>query len=171
MSRTPILALATLALLATACAEPGTPFGPDTQVAATVANAKGAGTPEAAGPYDGLWVESPTSRFRLPDGTFQEVWVEFTLVTSKGAIGGSAIRYVSYYAADGTPVVVRRSLGTPGRVSATITAAGVDVGITKLAEPKLTIGYQLAANAERTVLTNLRVGGTATAVGFVRGGN
>lgn len=165
-------ALLLVASILTACADAGSPVSPLTQPAIDVAAAKGAdNTPSAPGAYDGFWVESPTSRFQLPNGHFQEVWVEFSLSAKNGVYSGTANRYVSYYDANGTPIALRTNLGTPGRVSATETATGINVGITRLGEGKLSIGYQFAANADKTVLTNLRVAGTATAIGFVKSAN
>lgn len=169
--RTSILVLLAIGTFLSACADSGSPLAPSMQSAGAAAAAKGADTPSAPGAYDGFWVESPTSRFQLMNGTYQEVWVEFTLTTKSGVYTGTANRYVSYYDAAGTPIALRTNLGTPGRVSATETAAGINVGITRLGESKLNIGYQFAANAEKTVLTNLRVAGTATAIGFVKSTN
>ena len=78
---------------------------------------------------------------------------------------------MAFAARDGNPTALRTSLGTPGRVSATETAAGINVGITRLGESKLSIGYQFGASADKTVLTNLRLAGTATAIGFVKSVN
>ncbi|MBP7550299.1 MAG: hypothetical protein KA761_08425 [Gemmatimonadaceae bacterium] len=170
--RSSILVLLALGTFLTACADAGSPLAPQMQPAGAIAAAKGAdNTPSAPGAYDGFWVESPTSRFRLPNGTSQEVWVEFTLSSKNGVYGGTANRYVSYYDADGNPIALRTNLGTPGRVSATETAAGINVGITRLGESKLSIGYQFGASADKTVLTNLRLAGTATAIGFVKSVN
>lgn len=170
--RSTTLALLLIATILTACADAGSPVSPLAQPAIDIAAAKGADkAPSTPGAYDGFWVESPTSRFQLMNGTYQEVWVEFTLSNRNGVYSGTANRYVSYYDANGTPIALRTNLGTPGRVSATETAAGINVGITRLGEGKLSIGYQFAANAEKTALTNLRVAGTATAIGFVKSVN
>ncbi|MBK7907997.1 MAG: hypothetical protein IPJ78_15745 [Gemmatimonadetes bacterium] len=170
--RSSILALLAIGTLLTACADAGSPLEPQLRSSVATAAAKGADGPTTtAGAYDGFWVESPTSRFQLPNGTFQEVWVEFTLSTKNGSYTGTANRYVSYYDAAGNPIALRTNLGTPGRVSATETAAGINVGITRLGESKLSIGYQFGASADKTVLTNLRLAGTATAIGFVKSVN
>ncbi len=125
----------------------------------------GGGTPP--GFYTGMWIQSPASVGILQDGTRQELSIEVDMTQSGSVIGGTARQYVSYYHPDGTSVV-HISTGTPGRVSGTVTATGMTLGITRLGEPKRSYGFVLTLSADSTALLNLAPTNPLVTFGFRR---
>jgi hypothetical protein len=139
-----IVSLATLA----ACSGTDTGTGPSTSAAKGGGGGGGGTTP---GFYSGFWVQSPPSIGFLQDGTRQELSIEATLTQSGNVISGTGRKFVSYYHPDGTSVT-HISVGTPGKISGTVTAAGINFSIIKLGEPKLNYSFTLVLSADSTRL-------------------
>ena len=116
--------------------------------------AKGGGSPSpVVGPnLTGHWVESPVLHSVLPNYA-QEVWYEFDVAQSGSSLSGVVRRYVSYWDLSGVPTVVRRDLGSPGKVTGNAASTPISVGFIKVNEGKQTFGYQLSLSADGTTLT------------------
>lgn len=108
--------------------------------------------PAPAGIYTGTWVETGVPIFDIGNGRAQQIWIEFSVTSAGSSYSGRANRYVRYFQ-DGVVTVDRVDLGTPGRVSATTTAQGLTVFVTKVGEQKLNLGYSTIANATSDTLT------------------
>jgi hypothetical protein len=125
-------------LLLAAC----TNDAPTAAVATTTApSLKTAAVPAGVPNLAGHWVESPKLHYVLPAGNAQEVWYEFDVTQSGTTLSGTVRRYVSYFDAAGNPTVVRFDLGSPGKVSGSVTATQASIGFIKVNEGKQNLGY------------------------------
>lgn len=158
------LAVLSLCAVLAACSATDLSTAPEGQ-AAKGGGGGGGGTPP--GFYTGMWIQNPASVGFLQDGTRQELSIEVDMTQSGSVIGGTARQYVSYYHPDGTSVV-HISVGTPGRVSGTVTATGMTLGITRLGEPKRNYGFVLTLSADSTSLLNLAPTNPLVTFGFKR---
>jgi hypothetical protein len=153
-----------LALTLAACAtEPMAPGAANSAIALKNGVPDPAPSPATGIDYTGLWVETGTPIGYIGGGRSQQIWVEFEITRSGSGFSGTAHRYITYFL-DGVVTTARIDLGTPGRVTATPTAAGLNVTIQKLAEQKLNLGYTTAVSADLRTLTVINpkvLGGTS----------
>ncbi len=130
---------------------------PDTAVLTAPAFAKGSsgggGTPTPAPNLAGHWAEVQNPPFQLPDGTYQVTFYEFDATQSGSTLSGTVNRYVSYYDANMQPLVLRRDLGTPGKLTGSISGTTVTLGFIRVGESKLTSGYTTTLSADLRTLT------------------
>jgi hypothetical protein len=130
--------------------------------------AKGGGstTPVVAPNLAGHWVQSGVVRSVLPSYQ-QEVWYEFDVTQSGSTLSGVVRRYVSYWDLSGHPTVVRRDLGSPGKVNGNAGSTPITIGFIKVNEGKQTFGFSLSASADLNTLTVLGTSSSGV-TGFVR---
>ena len=124
---------------------------------AAAASAKGAGT-TAPGAYTGTWTQAPPFTATLADGTRLEQRLQLTLAQKGTALDGSAERLTTYVYVDGRVATMGDS--RRGRVTGSVTATGISIGITGMSESKISLGIVATLSADSTTLVNDRTGPT-----------
>lgn len=144
-------AVVCLAVLA-ACSATDSATGPGGAVAQP-ANASGGGGGSPAGFYTGLWVQSPSTAFVLPDGTRQETVIELSIVQKGTTFTGAARQYVSYFFTNGTSTL-HIDVGHPGKINGTATATGANIGIQQLGKANYAFFTTLSPDGHTLTVNN-----------------
>jgi len=160
MSRLRLLSLSVVVVALTACADaPSAPLATSRAAFASGSGGGGGGggvaTPEF---YTGSWWQTPPQRTTLLDGAVQEITIQLQMTQKGTKIDGTARRYLTTYDNLGNLVLQGFDLGSPGKITGSVTATGLSLGVRGLGEAKSNVGYVLDLSADSTTLVNRNPG-------------
>lgn len=110
--------------------------------------------PAAPAFYTGRWSQNPAIHTVLLTGEAQDVWAEIFITQDGTKISGTARRYLNSFDANGAPVLVGYDLGSPGRVTGSVTATGLSLNIRGLGEANQNVSYTFTLSPDGTRLIN-----------------
>ncbi len=151
-------AVALLTLTAACSSSPMAPTAAGSVVASAAAtDAKGSdgpGTPAAPAVFAGVWLQEVPAQLPQANGGSAQAWVQLSMTQKGSTLSGEARRFISTWDANGNPVWVMFDLGSPGKVSGTVTGGSASVVVRAFAETKVNFTLALTASADGTRLTN-----------------
>lgn len=147
-----VLASATVAAAACSSSPTAPSVSGSSALALAASDQLQAKTPAAPAPFSGTWTQAPVVVVPQANGGTGHVWTRLQLTQKGSTMTGEARRYISTWDASGNPVLVALDLGSPGKVTGTVTGSSMAIVIRDYTETKITLSLTLAPSADGATL-------------------